>query len=118
MSMLWELDALKQMAKQPTVPGLALDTALREIDALKEVLVTWTAMYKADTESLRAEYAAAIAERDAAREALHNLNLSVALFMRLEDNEDEDKAWAALQSLSTAMSEASALYAPNQEANG
>lgn len=36
MSMLWELDALKILAKNQTVPGIALRDAIKEIERLQD----------------------------------------------------------------------------------
>jgi hypothetical protein len=36
--MKWELDALKMLAKNPTVPGIALADAVHEIERLRVVL--------------------------------------------------------------------------------
>lgn len=36
MSMLWELDALKMLAKNSTVPGIALIDAIKEIERLQD----------------------------------------------------------------------------------
>jgi hypothetical protein len=65
MSMLWELSALKQMAKQPTVPGVSLNTALQEIDRLINALggmtadrdseMAWAGTYQREAEKLEEE---------------------------------------------------------------
>lgn len=39
--MMWELDALKMLANNPTVPGIALRDAITEIERLRAAIVDY-----------------------------------------------------------------------------
>lgn len=39
--MIWELDALKMLANNPTVPGIALRDAITEIERLRAAIVDY-----------------------------------------------------------------------------